>query len=291
MSPVRLLIVLIAAVSAIGMAVVLQRALGGKAEKPSAIAAPAAAPAKPMTQVLVAKHDLAVGARLGEADIGWQAWPSDSVNAAFITNGAAPSGGMAEGAVAQAKAAVTGQIIGGDPARALDGAIVRDPILAGEPITARKIVRGGEGGYLSVVLTPGKRAVAVPVSADTTAGGFILPGDRVDVIATRDAPMPAGGGRVIVGETVMRNVRVLALDQKTTADKDAKTMVATTATLEVGGAEAEALAAAKAGGPVTLALRAYTDAGAPSGGVAAPAEAAAVRINRGGQITIMAVRP
>lgn len=290
MSPVRLLIVLVAAVSAIGMAVVLQRALGGKAEKPVA-EAPPAAPAKPMTQVLVAKHDLAVGARLTEADIGWQAWPSDAVNAAFITNGAAPS--KAEGPVAQAKAVVTGQMIGGDPAKALDGAIVRDPILAGEPISARKIVRGGDGGYLSVVLTPGKRAVAVPVSADTTAGGFILPGDRVDVISTRDSPMPGvGGGRVIIGETVLRNVRVLALDQKTTADKDAKTMVAATATLEVGAAEAEALAGAKAGGPVTLALRAYTDMGAPSGGVAAaPVEAAVIRINRGGQTTVMAVRP
>lgn len=289
MSPVRLLIVLIAAVSAIGMAVVLQRALGGKAEKPVAAAAPVAAPAKPMTQVLVAKRDLAIGARLTEADIAWQAWPSDSVNAAFITNGAAAA---PEGAVALAKAAVAGQMIGGDPAKALEGAIVRDPILTGEPITTRKIVRGGEGGYLSVVLTPGKRAVAVPVSADTTAGGFILPGDRVDVISTRDTPAPGvGGGRAIVGETVLRNVRVLALDQKTTADKDAKTMVAATATLEVGAGEAEALAAAKAGGPVTLALRAYTDMGAPSGGVAGPVEPAGVRINRGGQTTVMAVRP
>lgn len=295
MSPVRLLIVLVAAVSAIGMAVVLQRALGVKADKPVAAVAPAAAPTKPMTQVLVAQHDLAIGARLTQADIGWRAWPSDSVNAAFITNGAAPppGEGKTEGAVALAKAAVTGQMAGGDPAMALEGAIVRDPILAGEPITTRKIVRGGEGGYLSVVLTPGKRAVAVPVSADTTAGGFILPGDRVDVLSTRDAPLPsAGGGRVIVGETVLRNVRVLALDQKTAADKDAKTMVAATATLEVSAAEAEALASAKAGGPVTLALRAYTDMGAPSGGVAAPpTEAAAVRINRGGQTTVMAVRP
>lgn len=290
MSPVRLLIVLIAAVSAIGMAVVLQRALGGKAEKPVAAVAPAPEPAKPMTQVLVAKRDLAVGARLTEADIAWQAWPSDSVNAAFITNGAAPP--KAEGAVALAKAAVVSQMIGGDPAKALEGAIVRDLILTGEPITTRKIVRGGEGGYLSVVLTPGKRAVAVPVSADTTAGGFILPGDRVDVIATRDTPAPGmGGGRLIVGETVLRNVRVLALDQKTNADKDAKTMVAATATLEVGAGETEALAAAKAGGPVTLALRAYTDMGAPSGGGATSVEPAAVRINRGGQTTVMAVRP
>ena len=290
MSPVRLLIVLIAAVSAIGMAVALRHALGAGADKPVAVAAPAAEPVKPMTQVLVAKRDLAVGARLSEGDIGWQAWPSDSVNAAFITNGATPP--KAEGAVAQAKAAVTGQIIGGDPAKALEGAIVRDPILTGEPVTARKIVRGGEGGYLSVVLTPGKRAVAVPVSADTTAGGFILPGDRVDVLSTRDGPMPTGGGRVIIGETVLRNVRVLALDQKTAADKDAKTLVAATATLEVDASGAEALASAKAGGPVTLALRAYTDAGAPSGGaVGAPVEAGAIRINRGGQTTIMAVRP
>jgi pilus assembly protein CpaB len=293
MSPVRLLIVLIAAVSAIGMAVVLQRALGVKADKPVAATTPAAAPAKPMTQVLVAKRDLAIGARLTPGDIDWQAWPSDSVNAAFITNGAAPAEGeSASGAVALAKAAVTGQMIGGDPAKALDGAIVRDPILAGEPITARKIVRGGEGGYLSVVLTPGKRAVAVPVSADTTAGGFILPGDRVDVLSTRDAPLPGGvGGRVIIGETVLRNVRVLALDQKTTADKDAKSQIATSATLEVGAAEAEALAAAKAGGPVTLALRAYTDAGAPSGGAAGPSDPAAVRINRGGQTSSVVVRP
>ena len=289
MSPVRLLIVLVAAVSAIGMAVALRHALGGAADKPVATATPLAAPAKPMTQVLVAKRDLAIGARLTQADIGWQAWPSDSVNPAFITHGAASP--QAEGAVAQAKAAVTSQILGGDPAKALEGAIVRDPILTGEPITARKIVRGGEGGYLSVVLTPGKRAVAVPVSADTTAGGFILPGDRVDVLSTRDGPMPSGGGRVIIGETVLRNVRVLALDQKTAADKDAKTLVAATATLEVDAAGAEALASAKAGGPVTLALRAYTDVGAPSGGAGATTEAATVRINRGGQTTIMAVRP
>jgi pilus assembly protein CpaB len=270
------------------MAVVLRHALGGAADAPVATATPLAAPAKPMTQVLVAKRDLAIGARLTQADIDWQAWPSDSVNAAFITHG--PASPQAEGAVAQAKAAVTSQILGGDPAKALEGAIVRDPILTGEPITARKIVRGGEGGYLSVVLTPGKRAVAVPVSADTTAGGFILPGDRVDVLSTRDGPMPSGGGRVIIGETVLRNVRVLALDQTTAADKDAKTLVAATATLEVDAAGAEALASAKAGGPVTLALRAYTDVGAPSGGAGAT-EASAVRINRGGQTTVMAVRP
>lgn len=300
MSPVRLLIVLIAAVSAIGLAVVLQRALGGKPVTPAAAAAPAAAPGKPMTQVLVAKRDLPVGTRLVAADVDWQAWPSDAVNGAFITNGAAPV--APDGKVEEAKAAVAGaagQMIGGDPAKIVEGAIVRDPILTGEPITNRKIVRGGEGGYLSVVLTPGKRAMAVPVTSETAAGGFILPGDRVDVLMTRDAQQSGTdgnpGGKITLAETVLQNIRVLALDQATAAEKDAKSIVAATATLEVGPAEAEALTRAKAGGPVTLALRAYTDLGGASGlagKVATPApEDATIRINRGGQTTSVAVRP
>lgn len=300
MSPVRLLIVLIAAVSAIGLAVVLQRALGGKPAAPSAQAAPAAAPGKPMTQVLVAKRDLPIGTRLVAADVAWQAWPSDAVNGAFITNGAAPA--KPDGKVAEAKAtlaATADQMIGGDPAKVVEGAIVRDPILTGEPITPRKIVRGGEGGYLSVVLTPGKRAMSVSVSSDTAVGGFILPGDRVDVLSTRDAQVAGegdggggGGGKVTVAETVLQNIRVLALDQSTVADKDAKSIVAATATLEVGPIEAEALARAKAAGPITLALRAYTDLGGPSG-MTRPvaADDSTVRINRGGQTTTMAVRP
>lgn len=295
MSPVRLLIVLIAAVSAIGLAVVLQRALGGKPAAPAAVAAPAA-PGKPMTQVLVAKRDLPIGTRLVAADVAWQAWPSDALSGAFITNGAAPA--APDGKVEAAKAAVAGaadQMIGGDPAKIVEGAIVRDPILTGEPITNRKIVRGGEGGYLSVVLTPGKRAMAVPVTSETAAGGFILPGDRVDVLMTREAQSSDGGGgngRLVVAETVLQNIRVLALDQSTAADKDAKSIVAATATLEVGPTEAEALTRAKAGGPVTLALRAYTDLGGPSGLARKAAVAdSTIRINRGGQTSNVSVSP
>lgn len=298
MSPVRLLIVLIAAVSAIGLAVVLQRALGGKSAESVAAAAPASAPGKPMTQVLVAKRDLPIGTRLVAADVDWQAWPSDAVNGAFITNGAAPA--KPEGKIEEAKAAVTGatgQMIGGDPAKVVEGAIVRDPILTGEPITNRKIVRGGEGGYLSVVLTPGKRAMSVPVTSETAAGGFILPGDRVDVLVTRETAVQgaANGGstdKAVVAETVLQNIRVLALDQATAADKDAKSIVAATATLEVSPVDAEALTRAKATGAVTLALRAYTDLGGPSGATRpAAADDSTVRINRGGATTSVAVRP
>ena len=299
MNPVRLLIVLVAAVSAIGLAVVMQRAMGGKpAAAPSAVVAPVAG--KPMTQVLVAKRDLAIGDRLTGDDVTWQAWPTEAVNAAFITNGAAQPKPQGAAKVTAAAAIAASDMIGGvDPAKAVEGAIVRDPILTGEPITPRKIVRGGDGGYLSVVLSPGKRAMAVPITSETAVGGFILPGDRVDVLQTREEVGPTGdggSGKVMIAETILENVRVLALDQSTAAEKDAKSIVAATATIEVGPIDAEALTKAKAGGPVTLALRAYTDLGGPSGVTTRaarrkPGEDNLVRINRGGETTNVAVRP
>lgn len=297
MNPLRVMIVLIAAVSAIGLAVVMQKAMSGKPAAPEPIVQTSAPAGKPMTQVLVAKHDLAIGVRLTAADVTWQAWPSDTINAAFITNGAAdPTPSKPTEKAAKAVGDVAQGMIGGvTPEKAVEGAIVRDPILAGEPITARKIVRGGEGGYLSVVLSPGKRAMAVPVTSETAVGGFILPGDRVDVIQTRDAQVGGEGeasvGKQTIAETIIQNVRVLALDQSTAAEKDAKTIVASTATLEVGPIEAEALAKAKAAGPVTLALRAYTDLGGPSGLAVRSQESAVVRINRGGQTSNLSVRP
>jgi pilus assembly protein CpaB len=296
MNPLRVMIVLIAAVSAIGLAVVMQKAMGGKSE-PAPVVQTAAPAGKPMTQVLVAKRDLAIGDRLAAGDVAWQAWPSDTVNAAFITNGAAdPTPTKTTEKAAKAVGDVAGTMIGGvTPEKAVEGAIVRDPILAGEPITPRKIVRGGEGGYLSVVLGPGKRAIAVPITSETAAGGFILPGDRVDVIQTREAEAVGEGenssAKKTKAETIIQNVRVLALDQTTAAEKDAKTIVASTATLEVGPVEAEALARAKAAGPVTLTLRAYTDLGGPSGLAVPSQDSAVVRINRGGQTSNISVRP
>lgn len=296
MNPLRVMIVLVAAVAAIGLAVVMQKAMGGKAPPAAVVQAPAAI-AKPMTQVLVAKRDLVIGERLTAADVTWQAWPSDAINAAFITNGAAaPAPTKATAKAAKAVGDVADGMIGGvTPEKAVEGAIVRDPILAGEPITSRKIVRGGEGGYLSVVLSPGKRAMAVPVTSETAVGGFVLPGDRVDVLQTREGQSGGEGEgaatKTVVAETILQNVRVLALDQSTAAEKDAKTIVAATATLEVGSIEAEALARAKAAGPVTLILRAYTDLGGPSGLGVRSQESNVVRVNRGGQTSNIAVRP
>jgi pilus assembly protein CpaB len=295
MNPLRVMIVLVAAVAAIGLAVVLQMAMGGKPASAPKVVAGAAPSDKSMTQVLVAKRDLAIGARLVAGDVAWQPWPSDTLNPAFITNGAAePMPTKTADKAARAVGDAAEDMIGGvSPEKAVEGAIVRDPILAGEPITARKIVRGGEGGYLSVVLGPGQRAIAVPVTSETAVGGFVLPGDRVDVIQARDAQTvsESSGGKQVVADTIVRNVRVLALDQTTTAEKDAKTIVASTATLEVSPAEAEALTRAKSAGPVTLTLRAYTDLGGPSGLTVASQDSAVVRINRGGETSSISVRP
>ncbi|MEH0199034.1 Flp pilus assembly protein CpaB [Caulobacter sp. CCNWLY153] len=295
MNPVRIIIVLVAAASAIGLAMLMQKAMGGKSARSEVVASAPGAPtldAKPMTLVLVAKRDLAIGTRLTKDDVDWKAWPADAVSPVYITNGAAPVEPEGAAKVVKTAAQATGVLGGAPPEAAVEGAIVRDPLLAGEPIVPRKIVRGGEGGYLSVVLSPGARAMAVPVTSETAAGGFILPGDRVDVLMSRDAPTgdANSGGKQVVAETVLQNIRVLALDQATTAEKDAKTIVAATATLEVRPAEAEALTRAKAAGPVTLALRAYTDLGGPSGVAAPTQDSTVIRINRGGQTSSIAVR-
>ena len=295
MNPVRIIIVLVAAASAIGLAMLMQKAMGGKSARSEVVASAPGAPtldAKPMTLVLVAKRDLAIGTRLTKDDVDWKAWPADAVSPVYITNGAAPVEPEGAAKVVKTAAQATGVLGGAPPEAAVEGAIVRDPLLAGEPIVPRKIVRGGEGGYLSVVLSPGARAMAVPVTSETAAGGFILPGDRVDVLMSRDAPTgdANSGGKQVVAETVLQNIRVLALDQATTAEKDAKTIVAATATLEVRPAEAEALTRAKAAGPVTLALRAYTDLGGPTGVAAPTQDSTVIRINRGGQTSSIAVR-
>ncbi len=163
---------------------------------------------------------------------------------------------------------------GGDQAmQSVTGAIVREPILQGEPVIRGKIVKGGEGGYMSVVLQPGMRAMAIPVTVETGAGGFILPGDRVDVISSHKldqaAGAPPGGGNAdggTVAQVILANLRVLAIDQQTEPAKNAKSIVGSTATLEVPAESVDILARAKSLGDMSLVLRSYADLGAPSVG-------------------------
>ncbi|HUH09071.1 MAG TPA: Flp pilus assembly protein CpaB, partial [Brevundimonas sp.] len=199
-----------------------------------------------------------------------------------------------EGAAARVTRAATDLATGGAKADYI-GATVREPILAGEPIVSRKIVRAGESGYMAAYLEPGMRAMAIRVTVETAAGGFILPGDRVDVLLTREANLGAGvtegGASKYTSSTVMQNIKVLAIDQSTRAGDDEQAVVGATATLEIGPRDAEALALAKSEGDLSLVLRSYADTGGPSGRVAAPnRQSSAVRVYRGGAPEVVVVQ-
>lgn len=278
------IVIVIAGVVAIALGVLVNGMMAPKAPPPAPVMA--AAPPKPEVQVLVAKKDLPVGARLAPVDLAWQSWPVEGLNPNYVTDGAAPAA-EPEGAVKAAKGAAraaTDLVGGASPMQAFDGAIVREAFLKGEPITARKVVRAGQSGYMTVVLQPGMRAMAIPVTTETGAGGFILPGDRVDVIQARAAE----SGKGFSTETLMRNLKVLAIDQ-TTETKDAKTVVGAVATLEVPAADTEVLARGKAQGEMILALRSYADVGGPAGRGGVTQEQT-VRITRAGESSEVAVR-
>lgn len=262
MGRVRLILIsLVALVVALGAAFV---ARGIAAPKAPAVVVEAPPP-EPKVQVLVAKRDMTVGERLDEAAIGWQPWPAESLNAAYITDGAgaatAPTATKEKVVAAAGDAAKTAaKMVGAsDPGRmaAWFGAVVREPISAGEPIVERKVVRAGASGVLAVTLQPGMRAMSVPLSAENSAAGFILPGDHVDVVQIRKGPAGVESG------TVMHNVRVLAIDQNTRADPKAAAQVGSQATLELTPGQAEDMVLARAQGDLTLVLRSYADAAGP----------------------------
>ncbi|CAN5403336.1 Flp pilus assembly protein CpaB [soil metagenome] len=307
MKPARIAVICIAAVAAIGLAFVV-RAMGSSGQPVAAASAAAPTVVIPMAKVLVAARDLTPGKRLEDADLEWKDWPVSQVIPAFITDGttaipAPPTSNEAKaaagtlegqagpapsskpaGAVAAVTRAATDLATGGAKSDYL-GSVVREPILKGEPIVARKIVRAGDSGYLAAYLEPGMRAMAIRVTVETAAGGFILPGDRVDVLLTQEkTPTTLEGGAQatkFASSTVMRNVKVLAIDQTTHAETDAQSVVGATATLELAPADAEALALAKSEGELSLVLRSYADTAGPSGRVQAPRQSSVVRIFRG----------
>lgn len=298
MKPARIIVICVAAVAAIGLALVV-RAMGSPSKEPAAVATAAPVEARPMARVLVAAKDLQPGKRLEESDLDWKEWPVDQVNPAFITDGSTPipaaEQSKPEGAVAAVTRAATELATGGAKADYV-GSVVREPILAGEPLVMRKIVRAGDSGYMAAYLEPGMRAMAIRVTVETAAGGFILPGDRVDVVLTRETTLgnigAAEGDRSkFTSATVMQNIKVLAIDQSTRAGDDEQTVIGATATLEVGPRDAEALALAKSEGELSLILRSYADTGGPSGRVSAgPRQTSAVRVYRGGEPEVVVVQ-
>ncbi len=285
MGSARIALLAVAAIAAIGLAFIVRGMVTPK--RPEAVAA--APPPQPVVQVLVAKRELPIGTRLTPADLGWQPWPADALNAAFVTDGAAPAlpAKMPDKAVQKAARVANDMVMPQGPMQAFEGAIVKEALAAGEPVVARKVVRAGQSGFMAVVLQPGMRAMAVPINAETAAGGFILPGDRVDVLQSRSDS--SSGSKTMLTEVLMRNVRVLAIDQNIEPAKDARTIVGGVATIEIPAADVEVIARGKAQGEMQLALRSYADiGGAPGRGVASRASAQGVRVFRAGQVTEVA---
>lgn len=292
MGAVRLVIVLaVAALSAVGLALVVRHMT---AHAPST--AMAATPQRPAVRVLVAKRDLRIGERLQAEDVAWQAWPQGAVNPAFISGGAVdPKESLAAKAEAALQAAAAG-----DPAvQQVVGDLVREPLVANEPVSLRKLVKGGQGGFMAVKLPAGMRAMATQVTVETGVGGFILPGDHVDVI--ENVKMNAGDARggpsqPVQSRVILRNLTVLAIDQAAEPKSGAASLVGTSATLEVPAADIDVLARAREEGSLQLALRSYADMDGPQGAaqdeparravrVAAVREEPAVRVYRGAKVT------
>ncbi len=183
--------------------------------------------------VLVASSNIEPGRPLTPDLVRWQAWPKATVDSTFITQDANPN-----------------------PDQVVKGTVARAPMLAGEPLTNTKFVHSDGAGFMSATVSPGMRAVSIPITTESGAGGFILPNDRVDVLLTvqvSDSPRAYGT------RTILHYVRVLAVDQTNTQDKDQKTVLAKTATLELSPQQAEAVDAAAATGTVSLALRPLGD--------------------------------
>jgi len=218
-------------VAAIVVAFLVSHFLGGGTQKAAAIPAP---PKIAMSDILVASADLSPGTQLTSSDVRWQQWPKTSIDPRFITRDANP-----------------------DIDNVVNGAVVRAPLVTGEPLTTSKIVEHAQGaGLMAAIVSPGMRAVSIPVSTETDAGGFILPNDRVDVIASQlvsDTP------RRFRARSLLTNIRVLAVDQ-TYEGKDQKTVLAKTATLELTPEQTEIVIAAQASGTLSLSLRALGEA-------------------------------
>ncbi|MEX0852498.1 MAG: Flp pilus assembly protein CpaB [Bauldia sp.] len=189
-------------------------------------------------QVLVASKDIPMGTTLSEASIQWQEWPKSGVTGRFIVRSSAS-----------------------DLGAVVVGAIARASFYQGEPITDSKLIRS-DRGFMSAILPGGKRAVATKISADTSAGGFILPNDRVDVIMTRRSDRDdVSGDNQFITETILNNLRVLAIDQTIEDQNGEKVVVGQTATLELSPQQAEILTVAQQmSDRLTLALRSIKDA-------------------------------
>lgn len=232
-----LLVLLVAVVLAGGTAFLARAWLASQRQQAVAEATPVALP-MPSRSVLIARAGIAPGRILKAEDMVWQPWPDGGIDKAYI-------------------------VIGTRKPEDFAGWVTRQPIAAGEPITEGKIIAPGNRGFLAAVLRPGMRAISVPVTVTTGISGFIFPGDEVDIMITYLVPNTAGKSAEDnprakydhkAAETVLHNVRVIAIDQRTET-KAGEAVVAHTATLEVTPKQSEMIVLASEIGKLSLSLR------------------------------------
>ena len=188
----------------------------------------------PTVDVLIAKADINMGSAVNAQDFQWQQWP------------AATTGGGS-------------YILKKNKPNAIDelsGSIARASFTAGEPIREAKLIKANGSGYMAAILPSGMRAISTEISPETGAGGFILPNDRVDVILSRREKRTEN----TTSETILTNIRVLAIDQTVEEKNGQRVVVGKTTTLELTPRQTETLALSRQTGTLSLALRSLLDA-------------------------------
>ena len=234
----RKIILLVGALIVAAITAFMARSLIVGGTTPQAAAAAAAAAPVDGPEVLVATRALPVGTILDATALKFQPWPKELVDNAYY-------------------------IKKDTDLKSLQGTVVRNAITAGQPVTQGALVKPGDRGFLAAALGAGMRAVTVPVSAQTAVAGFVFPGDRVDLVLTQTVAGGGDGPPLKVAETVMRNLRVLATDQRTdnTIGEDGKTEVHTfsNVTIEATPKIAEKIAVAQTLGSLSLSLRSIAD--------------------------------
>src|SRR6266436_7365765 len=227
------IVVLVVALGAGGIAAYLA---SGSDNKPAPVAPVAQLPT---IDVLVAKADIALGQALKPEDMQWQTWPAANASSTFIRRGDRP-----------------------EAANQMAGSIARAPFIAGEPIREQKLVRADGSGFMAAILPTGMRAISTEISAETGAGGFILPNDRVDVILTKREKNPdaTNAQDIVISVVILTNIRNLAIDQAPKEKDGQNAVVGKTVTLELKPEQTVTLGAARQAGTLSLALRSIADA-------------------------------
>lgn len=257
MSPLRLIILLVAAGAAIA-AVFLVRSIQTPQPAAAAAASSAVRDAIPTDEILIARRPIAAGQFVIVDDLKWQPWPATAPTGSFIEHKANP-----------------------DAMEKFVGAVARVPLAEGEPVIADRLVKPGTAGFMAAMMTPGMRAVSLEIAPETAAGGFILPNDRVDVIVTREIEKQSdsgdGGMQNVRSDLILSNIRVLAIDAvygkpapgegetPEAGTGQGEALIGTRATLELAEKDATLLASAQKAGDITLSLRSISQNGDPSG--------------------------